>query len=104
MSSDKVVPVVGMGVTMGIGSDAYPYTVIQVVSEKRCIVQADKKKRTDSNGQSEDQRYLFVPDSMGEKIEIYLSTRGDWRKRGNGGKSSYRFTLGKRSAYTDPSF
>lgn len=102
MSSNKVVPVVGMGVTMNIGSDSYPCTVVEVISEKRCVVQQDRQKRTDSNGLSEDQSYLFIPNPEAEKVTIYLNKYGNWKRFG--GSKSYYYSLGKRRAYSDPSF
>jgi hypothetical protein len=86
-------PVIGMGVTKCIGSDRYPCTVIKVIGEKRCVVQRDRVAGLDA----------FEQNPEGEKITIYLNSRGKWRKSCDESKS-YRFIIGARAYYQDPSF
>lgn len=44
MMKNKITPEVGMGVTQGVGSDSYPYTIVEVLSPRRVVVQADSFK------------------------------------------------------------
>jgi hypothetical protein len=94
-------PRVGMGVTISVGSDSYPATIIQVTLNNRKIVfQYDSYKRTDNNGMSESQTYEFTPDSNG-RIEC-ATLRKDGRYRITGGQTPVH--IGSRSAYYDYSF
>ena len=60
-------PYVGMGATEMLYTDRNPYTVQKVVSEKRVIVTPDKYKRVDTNGQSEDQEYIYIQTPLYEE-------------------------------------
>lgn len=94
---------VGTGVTYCVGTDRYPYTVVEVKSPRKLIVQRDSWRRTDSNGLSEDQDYEFTPDPDGERRVITLRKNGRWYEVG-AHASSCPFTVGHRRAYFDPSF
>jgi len=97
-----VVPVVGMGVTYCVGSDSYPYTVIEVSkSGKRVRVQQDTATRVDSNGQSEAQTWLYESDPDGKVMEFSLRKTGVWRPKGS---DHCYLSLGGRRKYSDPSF
>ena len=73
--------VVGMGVTMKVGTDRYVYTIINVNNSKKQIkIQQDICKRIDSNGQS-DQTYEYYNNANG-KI-IVLSLRKNLEKHQN---------------------
>lgn len=52
---------VGDGVTQCVGSDCYPFTVVEVLSPNRIVIQGDNFYRTDNNGQSEMQDYTYSP-------------------------------------------
>lgn len=95
--------IAGLGVTYHIGSDRYPYTIVKVVSSSRIIVQADSYSRIDNNGLSEIQEYEYTPNLNAEQVTITLRKDGYWRRKGDSSRSGI-FTLGKRSAYLDPSF
>lgn len=102
--STNVKPEVGMGATHIMWTDRHAYTVISVsLSGKKCIVQRDKAKRTDNNGMSESQGYLFEPDPDGKTHEIKLGKDGYWYTAG-GKKNGKRFSLGARREYYDYSF
>ena len=96
-------PEIGMGATMGVGSDRYPYTITEIVSPKRIWVQSDEYRRIDSNGQSESQKYTFTRNPHGTKTLITLRKNGRWVRMGEqmGGTS---WAIGRRDAYQDPSF
>lgn len=97
----EVMPEVGMGVTVSVGSDRYPGTVIQVTQNgRRVVFQYDLYKRIDSNGMSESQTYEFSSDPNG-RTEI-ATLRKDGRYRITGSKTPVH--IGSRSAYYDFSF
>lgn len=95
---------VGIGATKFSGSDRYPYTVVEVVSDKKVILQADIAKRTDKNGLSEIQTYEYTPDPDAEKIVVTLRKNGRWVRDGESMKGGTGFHIGHREAYSDPSF
>jgi len=95
-------PPVGELATYGIGSDQYPYTVIEVSkSGHRVTLQARKSRRVDSNGYSENQRWITVEDPNGETMVV--TRRGDGSYAPKGKKCGY-ITFGDAGSYLDPSF
>jgi len=100
---DWTQPEVGMGVTGGAGSDCYPYTVVEVLSDKHCVIQSDSYRRTDKNGLSECQEYEITPNPNGAKIHITFRNNGRWVPRGQD-KNRSGYSLGFRRAYQDPHF
>ena len=94
-------PVVGMPATIYLGSDCYPYTIIDVSFSKQTIkLQADTYKLISGSCASENQEYEYTQDNDG----IIKSAR----KRKNGNfylpHSNTRVILGYRRSYHDPSF
>jgi hypothetical protein len=94
---------VGQGATYGIGSDRYPYTVIEVSSPTRVVVQADNYRRTDNNGFSESQTYEYTPNPDACQTIVTRRKDGRWRKKGDT-KGGGVFSFHGRNAYQDPSF
>lgn len=93
---------VGIGVTEGVGSDRYPYTVVEVRRNGReLVIQRDEFRRTDQNGLSESQEYEYTPNPEGSKVTITLRHDGRYRRKG---EDRGLFTIGHREAYQDPSF
>lgn len=95
------VPKVGDGATELCWSDRHAYTIVEVRSERRVVVQADIAKRTDKNGMSECQTYLFEPNPKAPLVVLTLRKDGRWRRVGD---KSGAFLLGKRMEYHDYSF
>lgn len=98
--SASSVPEVGMGATQLRHTDRSPWTVVEIVSAREVVVQADQYRRTDRNGLSEDQEYEYTPDPDGAKLTLTARKDGSWRVKGWGGV----FVLGSRERYCDPSF
>jgi hypothetical protein len=94
---------VGDGATKGVGSDRYPYTIVEILSPKRVVLQPDDYYRTDKNGFSEMQTYEFTPNPEAYRIIVTLRKNGRWYQLGQTMGGS-RFSLGHRDAYQDPSF
>lgn len=96
-----VIPVVGMGATYLMYSDRHPYTVIEVKSRTRIVVQEDHHIRVDKNGAfTEQQDYEYFQDKNGRKYELSLTKNG-WKLKG---QPTTRFGLGYRREYYDYSF
>jgi hypothetical protein len=90
-----------MGVTMQVGSDRFPGTIIQVTQNGRRIVfQEDEAIRLDKNGMSESQNYTYRPCAT---CTMYIATlRKDGKYRLTGGKVPVY--IGYRDRYYDYSF
>lgn len=100
-NTSEVIPRVGMGATLYIGSDREPATVIQVTHNgRRVVIQEDNSIRTDNNGMSEIQEYEY---ERNDKGTIHIATK---RKNGVfrlvGGQ--VLVVLGERRKYYDYSF
>lgn len=101
-------PTVGMGATISVGSDSYPYTIHRV-DGKSVWASQDEFKRIDKNDYyAEQQVYKYSntnhnkPDAWKEYV---LRKNGRYVLRGKG-LNEYSVTLhiGYRRAYQDPSF
>jgi hypothetical protein len=96
-------PAVGMGATILGWTDRYAATIVEVSKTKHRVgVKRDKVKRLDSNGQSESQRWLCVPDPN-NPVE-YFSRRKDGSYAAVGSRSACRLRIGERNHYYDFSF
>jgi len=106
MTANQTIPTVGEGVTMGIGSDRYPYTIVAVrLDGKEIDVQRDDFHRIDSNGLSERQDYEFFPNESGRTETLTLRKNGRYVVKGVSLRRNFCYwVIGKRGAYQDPSF
>lgn len=96
------VPTVGMGATHNVGSDSYPYTIIEVSANgQRIRVQEDTATRVDSNGMSESQDWIYERNPSGKVLEFSLRKFGIWREKG---EKHCSLSIGIRRMYQDPSF
>lgn len=89
-------PEVGMGATECLWSDRHAYTVIEVKSPCRIIVQRDKATLV---GNYYAQDYNIERDPNGVTVELIRTKRG-WKQLG----AQIYYGLGFRSEYEDPSF
>ena len=97
-------PTVGMGATLCVGSDRYPYTIVEIIGSKTIVVQADEFRRTDSRGAfTEQQEYSFTRNPFASKLTFTLRKDGRWHRRGESMKGS-PLLVGWRAAYQDPHF
>lgn len=101
MSGAKdVEPQIGMGVTELCWSDRHAYTIIDMTKSKKTItIQRDKAIRIDTNGMSENQKYLFEKDEEGAIYKARKNKYGDWKIIGGS-----KIILGERDEYFDFSF
>jgi hypothetical protein len=95
---NNVMPVVGMGATMSLGSDRYAYTVVAVLNPKKVmVVRDDVVYRADRSGYGE----IYSP-GAGDAEVATLRKDGRWHL---GTKLEDPFLrLGVRNAYCDPHF
>ena len=98
-SSAQPEPEVGMGATACMWSDRHAYTVIEIKSKCRILIQRDKATRTDSNGMSDCQEYRYESDPNGQVVEL-IKTKKGWKDLGG----CTRYLLGVREEYYDYSF
>ena len=105
-------PVIGMGVTRSIGSDSYPYTIIDILNVKGKII---LKIESDHNEYEHNAPYK-VREKEAKYLEQYRNHGLDGRieykdikwneetKRWNKGCSYYYASIGRRHYDLDPSF
>lgn len=100
-----VIPVVGQGATVSIGSDCYPATVIEVSKNLRTVtIQMDTYTPAPGYEYFGNQVHEFFPNPDGA-IEIWtLRNHGRYAKKGSKKGSGFCLSLNGRRAYSDPSF
>ena len=96
--------VVGMGATYCVGSDCYPYTVVEVINQKKIVVTSDMYKATDKSEYYGSQDYTYTSNPDGHRMVLTLRKNGRWIPQGSPMRGSCGFTIGYRRAYRDPSF
>lgn len=97
-------PVAGMGATLLRWTDREAYTVVEVKSPTRIVVQADTATRTDAHGMSEMQAYDYAADPTAPREVFTLRKNGRWVRQGDDSKSGNALALGYRRAYHDYTF
>lgn len=108
--TDFVKPTIGMGCTVHIGSDSYPYTIIGVYGSE-IEVQADKFTPAEGHNYYQSQKYAYEANPKGA-VKRFRDCGERWReviKNPNGRyvfvkHEVYRLLVGERNAYSDPSF
>lgn len=95
---EPATPKVGDGATKLGWSDRRAYTVVEVLSEKKVVIQRDKATRTDGLGMSDAQSYSYERDPSGSKETVTLSKGGQWKA------GASVVGMGYRSEYYDFSF
>ena len=93
----EIVPEVGMGATELLYTDRNPYTVTEVLSKSRILVQEDNYESADNVPMSNNWKFSPNPDG---NIETLVKTKKGWKVL----KGSTYFRLGSRDKYYDYSF
>ena len=92
-----IVPEIGMGATKLSYSDRDPYTIVEILSKSRIVVQAD---RAENVGEvCYDQNWKITPDPNGHKLTL-INTKNGWKVL----KGCTRFIIGHREKYFDYEF
>ena len=90
----------GDAATLQVGSDSYPYTVIEVWKGGRQIVlQACKTKPAPGFDYYNNQEYIIEPDPDGKKIKANFAP-----KRRRSYSDGTPVSIGRAHYYQDPSF
>ena len=104
-------PVVGMGVTRSIGSDSYPYTIIDILTVKDKTILKIQQDHTlyikkQDGRRARDIEYLeqFRNHGLDGRIEYKDIKWNEQTKRWNKGCSYYYASVGQRHYDLDPSF
>jgi hypothetical protein len=97
-NKEEPLPQVGMGATLVVGSDSYPYTITWVSkSGKSFKMKQDNYQRTDKRGFSESQDYEYTPNEKAQEETVTLRKGGAWRQS----HSNLRVWVGVKRAYYD---
>lgn len=101
----ETVPEIGMGATMPVGSDRYPYTIVSVSDNKKIIVvQADDYTATKDSDYYSNQKYTYASNPKAEMETFKLRKNGAYVREGESMDRGSRLWIGERRAYSDPSF
>lgn len=95
----------GMGATVGIGSDCYPYTIVEVSPDYKTIkMQRDHYEPAAGYDYYGSQVYNYTPDPNAS-VEVWTKrNNGRYVRKGEKKDSGYYLSIGVRKAYSDPSF
>ncbi len=96
---------VGDGATRCVGSDRYPFTIVEIVSAKEIVVQEDTATANVEAGHNHygKQVYDILPNPAAEREHVTLRKNGRWVLKGDPA-NGVGFRLGERDKYSDPSF
>jgi hypothetical protein len=99
-----IIPILGEGVTIGIGSDAYPATIIEVSKNlKKVVLQIDHTEPAEGFEYYGNQVYDITPDTDGRTETWTYRKRGVWAQLNSAKAVGYLSFSGRRK-YSDPSF
>lgn len=103
-TKESIKPEVGMGVTERIGSDCYPYTVVNVISDKKIEVTRDTATATENSNYFGSQEYAYESNMDGNRMVLSRRKNGRWYQVGQKMECWSGFRLGHRRYYQDPHF
>lgn len=98
---------IGTGATQIVGSDFYPFTIIEIINDKKIVVQSDDAKPDVENGFDyfTNQIYKITPNPNGKVLTLSLRKNNLWVEVGKASKNPATFfSLGNRIALQNPSF
>jgi len=99
-----VIPIIGQGVTMGVGSDCYPCTIVEISNNnKKIVIQMDEAEPAEGFKYFGNQVYNITPCPTGIKSIWTWRKSGVW-VRFRMAKSVGYLSMNGRRKYTDPSF
>jgi hypothetical protein len=92
-------PKVGLGATLYLGSDRYPFTVVDVKSDKTIVVQEDRATRS-----GPPHPYEYSRNRQAPRIVMTLRKNGYWAPRGYAMSRGEYLVLGHREKYLERSY
>lgn len=98
-------PEVGMGVTLMVGSDRYPYTIAKISKNGKTIwVTPDAYAPTEKHDYFGHQDYTYTTNTERPSQIFTLRKNGRWVEKGSNLHNGCGLHIGHREAYQDPSF
>lgn len=101
---ENMLPFVGMPATIAVGSDRYPATVVEVKTPRKIVIQEDDSMDRANNLYTEDQKYTYFENPLGNKKVYSFRKNGYWVEEGSASHNGRVLFLGTRSKYRDPSY
>ncbi len=102
---EKNILFVGMLVTEYVGSDRYPYEVIEIAKdEAKIVVRQMTATPTEKYDYYSNQDYVYTQDWHGREIELSRRKDGKFRPVGTPMSQPSRFAFGYANFYHDPHF
>jgi hypothetical protein len=105
-TTKEIVPEVGMGATTGFNGDAYPHTIVKVISPKKILVTSDSYKVLEKNACFKEGpiECEFKTDWNGTPTTVTKRKNGRWIAQGEPMNSGWSYRLGKRVYAQNPHF
>jgi hypothetical protein len=102
----KEIPTVGMGATQSVGSDSYPFTIVEVgESIEYIVIQQDDAKPTEKHDYYGQQDYTYHANPNAQKQKLTLRKNGYYVTEGESISRYFtRVLIGAKRKYSDPSF
>lgn len=109
--SEPVTPEVGMGATMGCGSDRYAATIVEVKEfgsgarkgqPRAVLIRLDTSVVVKGSTQDGSAVWQHTPDDSGPVREFTIRPNGKWVQKGQSVRFGTRLGFGHRDAYQDP--
>ncbi len=103
-------PEVGMGATTLMWSDRNAGTIVRIIAKSklgsatRIAWKQDKATRTDDNGQSDSQDYIYEYDDSAPEEIFSLRRSGRWVRQGESDKNGTGLIIGIRDEHYDYGF
>jgi hypothetical protein len=109
VNSRQPEPAVGMGATQCLYTDRHAGTITAIKKNKVGKVtaftfQQDTATRTDKNGMSDTQHYVYTPNVDGITRDVTLRKNGRWVDRGTDLNGCPSYVIGERDEFHDYSF
>jgi hypothetical protein len=101
IKNQPVKPAVGVGVTQIVGSDRYPYTIVEVINNRKIIITADDVSPNKKH--EPEQAYDYTPRPDRPRFTLTLRKGNRWRELGDT-LNGTPWHVGSRRFYQDPSF
>ena len=98
---DGAIPVIGIGATMSVGSDCYPYTVTSINKSGKTITAVQTWPNHDSEGKITGYVESFEP---GAGSVFTLRKNGTFYQKGSSIKYTGALHIGHRTYHQDPHF
>ena len=106
IATASAIPTQGMGATKQVGSDRYPFTIVEVSDTLGfIIVKADKAIAKEGSNYYGNQDYTCEANEKAREQKYTLRKNGRYYIDGESMKHSFNsISVGQRSHYLDPSF